>query len=118
MQEFGAYLPFLQKIITEYDSLLDIYASKLHYIAPLKARLATIKEDATVQLRQIKMQKQSEIDQMQQYAAELLQNRQQEKVRYSLLLFAPGRIENGELGRAKPRVKKKTLLACEPKSRL
>lgn len=107
VQEFGAFRPLLQRIKAEYESLLDIYASKLQYIAPLKARLATIKEDATVQLRQIKLVKQKELEEMKHYAAELLQNIQEEKV-YSFFLKKRIQIKVILCCRARPKHKRKT----------
>jgi len=40
------YRPFLSAVFHEYDALLEHYSHKLHYIAPLEARLTTLQQEA------------------------------------------------------------------------
>jgi hypothetical protein len=42
MDEFRTYKPFLSAVKNEYDSVLDKYARRLHFIPALRARLSTM----------------------------------------------------------------------------
>ena len=51
MEEFRTYKPFLSAVKNEYDSVLDKYARRLHYIPALRARLSTMEASTKQQVR-------------------------------------------------------------------
>ena len=56
MEDFKTYKPLLSRIKNEYEMLLDRYASRLHFIPPLKARLSTLKQETAQLVRRIKQE--------------------------------------------------------------
>ena len=82
IQEFSTFAPLLLRIKGEYDALLDAYASKLQYIAPLKAKLSTMKEDACVKLKHMKTKQEQEVKRLEKYAADLLRAKESAKVNF------------------------------------
>ena len=51
MEEFRTYKPFLSAVKNEYDSVLDKYARRLHYIPALRARLSTMEASTKQRVR-------------------------------------------------------------------
>jgi hypothetical protein len=51
MEEFKTYKPFLSSVKNEYDSVLDKYARRLHYIPALRARISTMEASTKQQVR-------------------------------------------------------------------
>ncbi len=61
MDEFRTYKPFLSAVKNEYDSVLDKYARRLHYIPALRARLSTMEAGTKQRLRREAESHQAEI---------------------------------------------------------
>lgn len=51
MDEFRTYKPFLSAVKNEYDSVLDKYARRLHFIPALRARLSTMEAGSKQRVR-------------------------------------------------------------------
>lgn len=51
MDEFQTYKPFLSAVKNEYDSVLDKYARRLHFIPALRARLSTMEAGSKQRVR-------------------------------------------------------------------
>ena len=65
IEDFSTYKPLLSAIKNEYEMLLDKYASRLHYIPPLKARLKTIKAEMTSRMHSLQHDLEAQIQELQ-----------------------------------------------------